>query len=187
MTATTPQYLNAKGTAALLRRVLRATFPATKFTVHTSRGAGTSSVSIGWTDGPSVARVNELTRQFQAGNFDGMTDMYDYDPARVVEVDGVLYRPNCRYVFTSRECSPRLFLRALQAVAGYWHLTADEHARLEQTENALVTGYADMRAAEATLDRLWIASAHRYALELVRIAMEDRTTATRCATVEASR
>jgi hypothetical protein len=186
MTATTPQYLNAKGTAALLRRVLRATFPATKFTVHTSRGAGTSSVSIGWTDGPSVAHVNELTRQFQAGSFDGMTDMYENDASRYVEVDGVLYRPNCRYVFTSRECSPRLFLRALQAVAGYWHLTPDERATLEQVEADLMTG-DDMRAAETTLDRLWIASAYRYALELVRVAMEDRTTVTRCATVEASR
>jgi hypothetical protein len=186
MTATTTQYLNAKGTAALLRRVLRATFPATKFSVTTSRGAGCSSVSIRWTDGPSVTRVNELARQFEAGSFDGMTDMYDYDSSRYIEVDGVLYRPNCRYVFTSRECSPRLFLRALQSVAGYWHLTTDEQATLEQVEADLMTG-DDMRAAEATLDRLWIASAHRYALELVRVAMEDRTTATRCATMEVSR
>jgi hypothetical protein len=177
MTATTTKSLDAKSTAALLRRVLRATFPATKFTVHTSRGAGCSSVSIRWTDGPSVARVNELTRQFQAGSFDGMTDMYEDDASRYIEVDGVLYRPNCRYVFTSRECSPRLFLRALQAVAGYWHLTPDERATLEQAALDLVTN-SDTRLAETTLDRLWIASAHRYALELVRVAMEDRTTAT---------
>jgi len=186
MTATTPQYLNAKGTAALLRRVLRATFPATKFSVTTSRGANCSSVSIRWTDGPSVARVNEVARQFEAGSFDGMTDMYDYDASRYIEVDGVLYRPNCRYVFTSRECSPRLFLRALQAVAGYWHLTSDERVTLEQVEAALITS-DNILSAETKLNRLWIASANRNALELVRVAMEDRTTATRCATMEVLR
>src|SRR5690606_14726762 len=74
---------------------------------------------------------------FQAGSFDGMTDMYEYDRASFVEIDGGIYRPSTRYVFTQRTVSARLIVRAARAVASYWHLTTEERAEILAAAAAL--------------------------------------------------
>lgn len=131
------EWLNPKETAAHIRRILKAAFPATKFSVITERGSMVSSVRIGYTDGPTVKRVEALVNGFEAGSFDGMTDSYNYDRDCAVMIDGVAYRPGCRYVFVNRELSPRAVLLAMSAVMNYgwaWaspELEAKAHALLE--------------------------------------------------------
>ena len=99
--------LGPKETAAILRRLLRAAFPAVKFSVVTERGSMVSSVRIAWTDGPTAKRVEEIAGRFEAGHFDGMTDSYDYAAKqdRAIEVDGTMYHASTRYVFCSRKLS----------------------------------------------------------------------------------
>lgn len=143
---TTETWLGAKDSAAVIRGVLRKNFPGCKFSVTIGRGSGVSSVHIKWTDGPTPARVEALTSGFQAGTFDGMTDSYNYDRDAFVEVDGKLYRPGARYIFTERHVSPRATLRALDAVlARNW-----AWARPEIGER--VTALRDRLAAELSRD-----------------------------------
>jgi len=115
-----PRDLYPKQTAAILRRLLRANFPACKFSVVTERGSMVSSVRIGWTDGPTVARVEQIASRFEAGHFDGMTDCYDYaDTAdRALLIDGVFCRAATRYVFCNRTLSPAYEARVAAELLG---------------------------------------------------------------------
>lgn len=114
--------LNPKDTAALIRKVLRNAFPATKFSVTTARGSMVSSVDVRWTDGPTVKLVDKFLAPFESGSFDGMTDGYDYKTGadRFIIVDGQTYETGCRYVHTSRTISPALANRCIAQVAEYW-------------------------------------------------------------------
>ena len=116
--------LSPKSTAALIRLILRRAFPAAKFSVSTNRGAGVSSVSVRWTDGPTPARVAELVDVFESGSFNGMTDGYEYLEGndRLIVVGDVVYRKGCRYISTSREISPALAKRCAAQVAAYYGL-----------------------------------------------------------------
>lgn len=116
--------LTPKSTAALLRSILRQAFPATTFSIRTSRGSMASSVTIRWTDGPSAARVAEIADAFRCGSFDGMTDSFAYATGadRFLLVDGETYERGCRYVFTSRTVSPALQARCAALVAAYYGL-----------------------------------------------------------------
>lgn len=115
-----PVDLYPKQTAAILRKLLRAAFPSCKFSIVTERGSMVSSIRISWIDGPSSSAVDAIAQQFKAGNFDGMTDSYDYDRNHYVQVDGVNYRPCCQYVFTSRAISAKLAAKCVAQVAEYW-------------------------------------------------------------------
>lgn len=123
--------LEPKQTAAVIRRVLRETFPAAKFSVTTGRGSMVSSVDIRWTDGPTVGAVDAIVGRFQAGSFNGMTDSYDYDRDRVIELPGGTFRPGTRYVHTNRRTSIVLARRAAAQVARYFGL---EVPTLESTK-----------------------------------------------------
>jgi hypothetical protein len=112
--------LHPKQTAALIRKLLKAQFPSTKFSVVTERGSMVSSVRIAWTDGPTTRRVDALVACFEAGHFDGMTDSYEYDSSRHLIVDGERFRPGTRYIFTSRTISATLAQRCIAQIVHYW-------------------------------------------------------------------
>jgi len=112
--------LGPKETAVEIRKLLKAKFPATKFSVRTSRGSMVSAVDIRWTDGPTTYAVAAITSCFQAGHFDGMVDGYEYDRTSFLRIDGVTYRPGCRYVSTERTISARLANRCIAQIAEYW-------------------------------------------------------------------
>lgn len=116
--------LSPKETATVIRRVLRAAFPAAKFSVTTARGSMVSSVDIRWTDGPTVGAVDAIVGAFEAGSFDGMTDSYNYDRNSFLMIDGVMYRPGTRYVHTHRRTTLALARRAAALVATYYGLEA---------------------------------------------------------------
>lgn len=115
-------HLTPKSSATLIRQILRAAFPATKFRVTTGRGAGVSSVHIRWTDGPTPARVDELVQPFSCGHFDGMTDSFNYRQGadRFLLIDGRTYVRGARHVFTERDISAALANRCIASIAAYW-------------------------------------------------------------------
>jgi hypothetical protein len=118
--------LNPKTTAKLVRTILKAAFPATKFSVRTPRGSMMSSVDISWTDGPTVAAVDAFVSCLKCGQFDSMTDGFDYKTGAdaFVIVNGQTYRTGTRYVSTSRTTSPDFARRAAAQVAAYYGVTA---------------------------------------------------------------
>lgn len=61
-----------------IRAELREAFPNTKFSVRSSRFSGGNAIDIDWVDGPTTEPVNQLVGKYKAGEFDGMTDCYDY-------------------------------------------------------------------------------------------------------------
>ena len=81
-----------------IRRELKRVFPSIKFSVTSEA----SSVNIKWTDGPTDNQVAQITKRHQMGNFNGMTDSYDYDDDRTFsDVFG-----GVRYVSNHREFTP---------------------------------------------------------------------------------
>lgn len=58
-----------------IRTLLKRAFPTVKFSV---RKTSHRSINISWTDGPTIGQVEQYTRQFEAGRFNFVDDMYDY-------------------------------------------------------------------------------------------------------------
>lgn len=177
-----------KETAKVIRRLLRAAFPATAFSVTIGRGAGVSSVDVRWTDGPTGARVDAIVAGFEAGRFDGMTDSYEYDRDAYLLVDGKPYRPGTKYVMTQRECSPALIARAARAVMDYrW---AFKDAETEAKAEALVSAL-EANPCRETYNAFYTEGRYIYPgdtqglnwgrdlCQLVNIALSDRTTTLR--------
>lgn len=76
----TKRYIDVAETAKLIRKQLKAKFPAVKFGVRSQRYAGGSSIDIDWTDGPTGKAVDSVVKPFCGGRFDGMIDMaYNVD------------------------------------------------------------------------------------------------------------
>ncbi len=100
--------LYEKETAAAIRPLLRKVFQSAKFSVTVGRGAMVSSVHVRWAGGPTAAAVRESIEQFQAGNFNGLTDSYDYDDTKRVQglvggwSDAHIYRPGVKFIVLHR-------------------------------------------------------------------------------------
>ena len=56
-----------------VRLDLKKNFPGVKFSVTRDY----NSISIEWTDGPNIQKVNELVSKFQTGKFDSIDDSYN--------------------------------------------------------------------------------------------------------------
>jgi hypothetical protein len=96
-------YISTTDTAKLIRAALKAAFPGVKFSVKSDQYAGGSSIRVKYTDGPVLAEVEAIAKEFV-----GSVRDYDSDCniTRAVEVDGVrtVYGPD--YVFVSQDVSP---------------------------------------------------------------------------------
>ena len=68
----------AVGTAKRIRKILKAKFPGTKFSVTSSNYSGGSSCYVNWTDGPMEKEVNEEVKWLENASFDGMIDLKSY-------------------------------------------------------------------------------------------------------------
>jgi hypothetical protein len=84
--------------AAAIREELKKEFAGVKFSVKSSNFAGGDSVDITWENGPIVQDVETITRKYQYGRFDSMTDMYEC-------TNSIENLPQSKYVSTSREIS----------------------------------------------------------------------------------
>ncbi|MFQ6144678.1 LPD29 domain-containing protein [Streptomyces seoulensis] len=67
-------YIDTKDVAAELRNRLKSAFPGVKFSVRKGTGTASAWISVHWTDGPSTADVEELTRPMQGAQFNGQED-----------------------------------------------------------------------------------------------------------------
>lgn len=93
---------NRPDTAKLIKQDLKTAWPTVKFSVRTGRGAGVSAVDVYWTDGPTEKQVEAVVGKYEAGHFNGMIDMYEYDKDPYT-VDG--YDVTVRYVICQRTIS----------------------------------------------------------------------------------
>ncbi|HEY0878966.1 MAG TPA: LPD29 domain-containing protein [Zeimonas sp.] len=94
-----------------IRIELAAAFPGVKFSVKSSRFSMGDSIDVRWTDGPIAAQVEEIVGKYQAGSFDGMTDLYTYERNAWRDAFG-----DAKYVQTAREDSDRAIASAIRTV-----------------------------------------------------------------------
>jgi len=107
---------SAAESSKLLKRALAARFPATKFSVTIDRGTAYGCASVQWTDGPTVALVDEVVNPFKGQGFDGSTDSSYHIQTWLP--DG--RSSGLRLISTSREISYTLACKAAQQVATYY-------------------------------------------------------------------
>ena len=98
--------------AKRIRSELAKAFPAIKFSVTSKSYSGGDSVHVSWTDGPTSEQVDRIAGKYEAGHFDGMTDMYEYcDRVQEVTASGKIEtRPDAKYVMTNRHISTHFFV-----------------------------------------------------------------------------
>lgn len=136
--------------AKLIRKRLKAAFPATTFSVRSSTYSMGSSIRVSWIDGPTQGMVEKITNQYRGSTFDGMLDLKGYqdhwllpDGSTVVALDPgteASHGSNPRVenaaphpkaervrfgsdsVSCSRDTSPALMTRALEKVKATKHL-----------------------------------------------------------------
>jgi hypothetical protein len=116
-----------------IRIELKAAFPGVKFSVKSERFSMGNAIRISWTDGPTSAQVEEITRRYEAGDFDGMTDCYNYRKDHAwTDAFG-----SGKYITMSREYSPELVQRAIDYI---WDRYQPEVAKI--TTDDYFSGYA---------------------------------------------
>jgi len=86
------------GAAAAIKAELTALYPGIKFSCTSDSFSMGDSVNVKWTDGPTESEVDSIIKKYQYGNFDGMTDMYEYSNSRS-DI------PQSKYVSSRREQS----------------------------------------------------------------------------------
>ena len=64
-----------------IRIELKTAFPGVKFSVTSESFSGGNAVDIRWEGWPSCDEVEKITKKYQHGYFDGMTDSYTYEKA----------------------------------------------------------------------------------------------------------
>ena len=95
--------------AQIIRKELKEKFPSIKFSVSSRSYAGGNSVDIDYTNGVPSDEIRKLTFKYQAGSFDGMTDMYNYD----YDKTGV----TAKYIFTNRNITNDIREKAKNIIA----------------------------------------------------------------------
>lgn len=66
-----------------------------------------------WTDGPTVAQIEAISGKYEAGNFDGMNDLYTYSECAWTEAFG-----DAKYITSSRELSDSFVSAVLATFSG---------------------------------------------------------------------
>ena len=117
------QLTGAALTAQMIKKRLTALYRRVKFSVTSDTFSMGNSVDIRWTDGPTSEAVNAITKQYQYGGFDSITDSYNY-----TGIDPALGCDGAKYVHCSRELSPEYQARiAAKAVEHYGKLDPDDY------------------------------------------------------------
>jgi len=96
-----PTTSTAANCAKAIRTELKDAFKGVKFSVTSENFSGGNSVRISWTDGPTVAMVDNVANKYQYGHFNGMEDIYEYSNKRND-------LPQVKYVQTTREINDDL-------------------------------------------------------------------------------
>jgi hypothetical protein len=83
--------------AKAIRIELKKKFPEIKFSVTSESFSMGNAVRINWNDGISESALKDIINKYKDGDFDGMTDSYDYRPSNGL--------PRAKYITTSRHIS----------------------------------------------------------------------------------
>lgn len=80
--------LTCAQTAKLVRNVLKAAYPGVAFSVRSHTYAGGASLTVQWTDGPSVESVHRTTDRYRGSDFDGRDDSKRYRDDTLLALPG---------------------------------------------------------------------------------------------------
>lgn len=108
-----------------IRKELKALSPKTKFSITSKTYSGGSSVYVSYEDGPAWETVNKLVKKYQYGDFDGMTDCYNYNP-KFDDSKG-----SAKYVLVERSLSSEFIKHTAAALRMEVHF--DMYGRYETT------------------------------------------------------
>ena len=127
------QLRGAALTAKMIKQRLTALYPRVKFSVTSDTFSMGDSVDIKWTDGPRREDVETITKRYQYGSFDGMTDSYNY-----TRIDSSLGCDGAKYVHCSRNISPeRMVMLEVKLKELYGEMDSNDHGyyhRLAEVE-----------------------------------------------------
>lgn len=130
-----------------IRIELARAFPGIKFSVRSERFSMGDAIRVSWTDGPTTAQVEEITSWYTAGDFDGMTDCYNYRKDHAwSDAFG-----DAKYISTSRELSDDLVQRALDYL---WDKYCIQHQKLTPAEFRAGKGY-EIMVSSGSWERHW--------------------------------
>lgn len=149
-------YIDTKDAAAMLRVALRQAFPGTKFGVRISRYSGGSSIRVEWTDGPTAARVREVSEVYGGRGFDGMTDSSTYHDVALLSDGSVAWLPegdlpagarrihfSCFAPSLNRDVSKELEARAVELIVATGKADAASFAASAVTRRYPLRAYRD--------------------------------------------
>lgn len=111
-----------------VRADLKHAWQKIKFSVRCERGGYSSSISVSWTDGPTVKEVDQVVNRYRGGYFDGMTDSYQRESSPFCDVFG-----SVSYMSTERSRSPALdaLAAAVILLETGETVTGDENQRID--------------------------------------------------------
>ena len=81
--------------AKAIRAELKAAFKGVKFSVTSQSFSMGDSVSISWTDGPTISEVDAITDKYEYSDFDSINDTWNFKNRR----DDI---PQTKFVLTHR-------------------------------------------------------------------------------------
>jgi len=97
-------------TAKAIREELKKAFPNVSFSVKSFSFSMGDDVRIKWTNGPTTEQVENITKKYEYGTFDGMTDLYEIDNKR----NDI---PQVKYIITSRTITEDIKEKTAQEIA----------------------------------------------------------------------
>jgi hypothetical protein len=151
-------------TGANIRAILAKNFPGLTVKVHTSSFSGGDSCDVSWTDGPTEKEVNSLIGRFEAGSFDGMTDMYNYAGDVWHGCFG-----DVKYLMAQRTITPQRYQEAAASEGMEGSLHLDEYGRFdrEKMDEATMRHFSDIvnRTSYYTAPAALIAAAPLYPIQ----------------------
>ncbi len=109
-TMTERKYIDVTGTAKLIRKALKESFPGVKLSVRSERYAGGSSINVSWTDGPTKPQVEHVAGAFEGSYFDGMID---YKGSRYHKLDGERVHFMADFIFCNRSHTDKAICSAI--------------------------------------------------------------------------
>ena len=125
----TSRYLTAAETAALVRKALKAAYPAVKFSVRSKTYAGGASIDIGWGDGPSLGEVEATAKLYQ-----GTTPHGIHRQSLLSSQDGAeVVRYGASYVFCNRRLSPAFTAELANEIAAFTGAPYDPNRQYHAT------------------------------------------------------
>jgi hypothetical protein len=83
-----------------IRVELKKAYQMIKFSVRSSSYSNGNSIDIGYFDGPTAKRVEQIANKYESGYFNGMEDIYEYQSSTWTDVFG-----EAKYISVNRHIS----------------------------------------------------------------------------------